>query len=1055
MTSLSYAQRRLWFMDQLDKTTTAYNSPMALRLSGKLDIVALENALGDVLTRHEPLRTIFPAPDGEPVAKTLGPADVSLTFDVRDAAPENLDQLLSEFASYRFDITCEIPVRAAVFRLSEAEHVLLLLVHHVAADGWSMAPLARDLSAAYTARLRAEAVAWPELPVEYSDYTEWQEELLSDAAGEEPSLLKAQLDYWRTRLADAPEELNIPTDRPRPAVPSYRGAEVRFSLDAEVQKAISCLCSESGCTPFMVFHAALTAMLSRISGSADVPIGIPVAGRTDEGLENLVGFFVNNLVLRLDMPTGVTYRALLERSRQCTLEALEHQDVPFEFLVDSLNPTRSLSRNPLFQVVLAFQNNDEAEWSLPGLSVESVHVQNDTAKFDLTFSFTQQLSATGEELGISGVLEYATDLFDHTSAEEFVTRFNKTLRVMLAAPDAPVHAEDMLEDDERQLILRGWNDTDRTHDQVLMGCLVEQHAETRPDAVAVDSLEGIVTYRQLNERANSLAHYLIDKGIGPERVVAVVIPRSLDMVVSVLAVLKAGGAYLPIDTEYYPADRISFILDDSAPSVILTMSDVLLPSLPDSVERVDLDTLQQTNILEKFSTCNPTDDDRVEPLTFRHAAYVIYTSGSTGTPKGVVVTHAGIGNLGTDNAARFGVSPQSRLLQFASLSFDSSAAEFMIIFSAGGTLVVRAPGRLAGDELGSVFRDARITHVLMPPPILHSVPARPYPDLQAIMLAGDTCTNEVVRDWVGEQDVFNIFGPTETTVHATASAALDGIDMSIGAPLSNMRIYVLDADLNPMPPGVVGEAYIAGIGLARGYLNRPSLTAERFVADPFGGPGERMYRTGDLFRWRRDGQLEFIGRADHQVKLRGFRVELGEIEATLHAHRLVRNCAVTVREDATRGKYLAAYVATDEPAGLQDELREFLKTRLPDYMVPASISVMRDLPLTQNGKVDRKALPEPTFSTGRGGGYATSREQALCGLIAEVLGVREVGPEDRFFEIGGNSLLATRLVGRIRSDLGLEASLRTIFKEPRVRDLALSLKTASSARPALRPRRRD
>ncbi|MFD7937378.1 amino acid adenylation domain-containing protein [Streptomyces sp. NPDC059755] len=1053
MTSLSYAQRRLWFMDQLDKATTAYNSPMALRLSGKLDVVALENALGDVLTRHEPLRTIYPAPDGDPTAKTLDPARVSLSLDVRDAAPGNLNRLLSEFTSYRFDITCEIPVRAVVFRLSELEHVLLLLVHHIAADGWSMAPLARDLSAAYTARLRGEAADWPELPVEYSDYTEWQEELLSDAAGEEESLLKTQLDYWRTRLAGAPEELNIPTDRPRPAIPSYRGAEVRFSLDAEVQKGVSRLSSESSCTPFMIFHAALTAMLSRISGSTDIPIGIPVAGRTDEGLENLVGFFVNNLVLRLDMPTGVTYRALLEQSRQCTLEALEHQDVPFEFLVDSLNPTRSLSRNPLFQVVLAFQNNDEAVWGLPGLSVESVHVENDTAKFDLTFSFTQELSVTGEELGISGVLEYATDLFDHASAEEFVARFNKSLRVMLARPDEPVHREDVLQDDERQRILRRWNDTVRGHDQVFMGSLVERHAEARPDAVAVDSLEGIVTYRQLNERANRLAHYLIDKGIGPERVVAVVIPRSLDMVVSVLAVLKSGGAYLPIDTEYYPADRISFILQDSAPSVILTLSDVTLPSLPDSIERVDLDALQDTDILEKFSARNPTDTDRVEPLTFQHTAYVIYTSGSTGTPKGVVVTHAGIGNLGTDNSARFGVSPESRLLQFASLSFDSSAAEFMIIFSAGGSLVMRESGRLAGEELGSVFRDARITHVLMPPPILHSVPVQSYPDLRAIMLAGDTCTNEVVRDWVGEQDVFNIFGPTETTVHATATAALDGIDMSIGAPLSNTRIYVLDADLNPVPPGVVGEAYIAGIGLAREYLNRPSLTAERFVADPFGGPGERMYRTGDLFRWRRDGRLEFIGRADHQVKLRGFRVELGEIEATLHGYRLVRNCAVTVREDATRGKYLAAYVATDEPTGLQDELREFLKTRLPDYMVPASISIMESLPLTQNGKVDRKALPEPAFSGGRGSDYATPREQALSGLIAEVLGVSEVGPEDKFFEIGGNSLLATRLVARIRSDLGFEVSLRTIFEEPRVGDLAQRLKTASSARPALRPRR--
>ncbi|MEU8122447.1 amino acid adenylation domain-containing protein [Spirillospora sp. NPDC049024] len=1037
---LSFAQRRLWFLNRLEGPGPTYNMAIPLRLNGVVDLKALESALNDVMARHEALRTVFPEADGEPYQEVRGGADARMALAVPEVNAAQVPRALAADAAKGFDLAEELPMRAHAYRVSECEHVLLVVVHHIAGDGWSLAPLARDVVAAYAARSAGRVPEWSPLPVQYADYTLWQRELLGDE-GDPESVIGGQAAFWREVLAGLPDQLDLPVDRPRPAVATYRGDSLRFTLDSGLHRALVALARDSDVTLFMVLQAGLAALLTRLGCGTDIPIGSPVAGRGDEALNDLVGCFVNTLVLRNDTSGDPGFRELLGRVREVDLAAFANQDVPFERLVEVLNPPRSLGRHPLFQVMLAFDNTPEPELQLTGVKVDVHAAEVNVAKFDLLFGCSERPSADDAPGGLDVVVEFAADLFDRQTVEQVVVRFERFLRAVAADPDRSIGSVDVLGADERRKVLVEWNATD--HDVVpgTVPELFEAQVRRSPDAIAVVCEGAKASYRELNERANRLARYLIDRGVGPDRVVAVALPRSVELVMALLAVLKAGGAYLPLDLDY-PAERIGFMVDDARPVVQLT-------ALPTEIE------------LAGRSAENVTDADRLGPLHPLHPAYVIYTSGSTGRPKGVVVGQGNMVALCGWAAGTSGRTGLSHVVASTSLNFDVSVFEIFCPLMVGGRVeVVRDVLELAERAAGPVGLVSAVPSALTE--ILRS--GRPETSPACVALAGEALQAQTVhriREAWPEARIANIYGPTEATVYAAAWFADDlNADQRhgderppIGRPIWNTRLFVLDSGLSPVPVGVVGELHIAGAGLARGYLDRPGLTAERFVACPFGAPGERMYRTGDLVRWRPDGHLEFVGRADDQVKIRGFRIEPGEIEAVLARQPGVAQAAVLVREDRPGDRQLVGYVVPDPNAGCDPaRLRRAAAEVLPDYMVPAAVVVLDAFPLTPNGKLDRRALPAPDFSAAATGREPrNAREERLCGLFAEVLGLERVGIDDGFFDLGGHSLLATRLVGRIRSALGVDVAIRDLFEAPTVAELAGRLGGAGRARPVLEP----
>ncbi|MGW2822471.1 non-ribosomal peptide synthase/polyketide synthase [Streptomyces sp. NPDC001443] len=1013
---LSFAQRRLWFLQQFGAPSATYHMPLALRLTGDLDRAALSTALADVVARHESLRTVFPHVAGVPHQRVLDPTEAAVPLTVRAADEAELPALLREAAVRAFDLTSEVPLRAELFEIAPDEHVLLLVMHHIVGDGWSMGPLARDLATAYTTRQGGGAPTWPPLPVTYGDYTLWQHEILGDEHDTD-SVFARQVTYWTEALAGLPERLRLPADRPRPAAMSYGGDLLELRIDAELHANLVELARRSGATLFMVLQAALAALYTRLGAGTDIAIGSPIAGRTDEALDDLVGFFVNTLVLRTDTSGDPSFAELLGRVRETALSAYAHQDVPFEHLVEVLNPSRSLSHHPLFQTGLVVQNAPGDDFGLPGLQVRRVSVLTGTARLDLTFGFAEEHGPDGAPAGLSGAVEYSTDLFDRSTVEALAARWTRLLAAVAAAPDRPIGAIDLLSDGERRELLPA------VEGRVAGASLPELFAAqvtATPDAVALVCGDVELTYRQLDVRVNRFAHALIARGVGPERTVAVALPRSVESVVAVLGVLKAGAAYLPVDPAY-PQARIRFMLDDARPALVVDD--------PATVGEGDW-----------------PDTDPVVGLDARHPAYVIYTSGSTGRPKGVVVSHAGVSGLVAAQVERLGVAPGSRVLQFASPSFDAAFWDLCSALLSGAALVL-APSDAPLEALTD--RGLGVTHVTLPPSALAAVDSA---DLTAttLVVAGEACTPELVARWAPGRRMINAYGPTETTVCATMSAPLaPGAGVPpIGRSVAGLRVYVLDERLRVVPPGVTGELYVTGPGLARGYLNRPGLTAGRFVACPLGPAGARMYRTGDLVRRRTDGELEYVGRADDQVKVRGFRIELGEIEAALAEHPAVAQAAVLAKDDRLVG-YVAARPGTVvRPA----ELTAYLRDRLPDYLVPSTLVLLDVLPLTPNGKLDRAALPAPAAdagSAGAGRAPRTPQEQILCELFAEVLGVPRVGVDDDFFDLGGHSLLATRLAARVRSVLGVELGLRALFLAPTAAGLAGALAGAGHARPAL------
>ncbi|MEO3764370.1 amino acid adenylation domain-containing protein [Streptomyces sp. B5E4] len=1057
---LSYAQRRLWFLHRAEGPAATYNIPLAQRFTGAIDRDALERALGDVVARHECLRTVFPdtGDTGDngagPRQRILGAAAARPALPVTEVAgAAELRRKLTEAVRYAFDLAVEPPLRAELFVLGPAESVLCLVVHHIAADGWSMTPLTRDLATAYAARVRGREPDWAPLPVRYTDYALWQRRLLG-APDDPDGLLHRQLAHWTSALAGLPDEIALPRDRPRPAVASYAGGRVRLHIDAELHAALADMGSRSGASLFMVLHAGLAALLTKLGAGTDLPVGSVIAGRTDQALDDLVGFFVNTLVLRTDTSGDPAFAELLERVRDTALAAYAHQDVPFERLVEALGPPRSPGRHPLFQVALSVDADETAEFTLPGLRTSRIRVPTRTAKFDLDIGIGEQRSARGEPLGLTGTLDYATDLFDRATVQEFADRWVRLLRAAAADPGLPMSRIDVLSDAERRLLLGdAAGDGDRPAAPPPARTLTElfsARVRATPGAVAVAAGGTELTYARLDARANRLAHALSARGAGPEDVVALALPRSADLVVALLAVLKAGAAYLPLDPGY-PVARLAAMVADARPVLLLTdTATASAGTLGAGLPRLLLDAPESAAELARLPGTEPAPGPRPG-----HPAYVIYTSGSTGAPKGVVARHASVAAVAEryreqvfGPAARRAGGRPLRVALTASVSFDASWGQLAAL-ACGHELHVPDDGTWTdADRLVAWLAERRIDSVDVTPSYMRVLCDRGLfadghrrPALA--VLGGEALPAELWRELraVPGLTAHNMYGPTECTVDCVQARLADDGTPVLGRPVPGARAYVLDAALRPVPPGVTGELYVAGAGLARGYLRRPGETALRFVADPYGPPGTRMYRTGDLARPRRDGRLDFAGRADDQVKIRGHRVEPGEVEAALAAHPAVARAAVTARADHRGDTRLVAYAvpAAGEPD--PDALRAFVRARLPAHAVPAAVVSLPALPLTPNGKLDRRALPDPgtTGSPGAGRPPRTPYEKVLCELFAEALELPAVGVDDDFFALGGHSLLATRLAARIGERLAVPFGLSALLEAPTPAGLARQL----------------
>ncbi|MGA4844525.1 non-ribosomal peptide synthetase [Streptomyces sp. G45] len=1026
MIPLSFAQRRMWILHQLEGGSENWNMPAAFRLTGPLDRDALTAALRDVVDRHEILRTVYgETGDGELYQRILPTAEAAPEVPLIDVAPDAVSAAVEEAFAYRFDLAAELPLQVRLFRCAPEEHVLALVIHHIATDGSSGAPLVRDLATAYTARLDGRAPAWEPLPVQYKDYTMWQRELLGDV-NDPDSLAARQVAYWRTELSGVPQPLNLPLDRPRPARASGRGATVGLTVEPEVAAGLQKLSDERGATLSMVLHAALAVLLRKLGGGDDVTIGSSIAGRTDEALADLVGFFVNTQVLRVDLSGDPSFTDLLTQVRDKSLAAYEHQDVPFDTLVEALNPERSAAYQPLFQVMLGFQNYARPDLELAGLTLEVEQTVPTTSKVDLFFNM-----ALDDEGALRGDISYATDVFDRDTVHTIGIRFARVLEQFVADPGMCVGDVDVLSAAERRHLVVDVNDTaEPTLD--LIEAVRRQVAAT-PDATAVIGAEETLTYRELEARSNRLAHWLAGRGVAAESRVAVLLPRTVNLVVALLAVIKSGGAYVPIDPDH-PRSRIDYILDHADPLLVL-----------------DAETLAGVDW-----TAHP---DTPPEVTVRpeNAQYVIYTSGSTGRPKGVTIPRGAVANYLAGNQRRFPMSAADRVLFSTTVAFDMANTELYQPFVSGATMVVADKDTVTDPAaVLDLMRRHAVTVVQATPAfwqmlLMHDPNAAK--DLRIII--GAEAVPVRLADTLARQaaEVFNMYGPTETVTWCTEARVEPGRGAPIGRPMGNHRVYVLDARLRPVPGGVPGELYIAGAGMARGYQGRPELTAERFVACPFGPAGARMYRTGDLVRWDADGQLEYLERTDFQVKIRGFRIELGEIEHLLTGHPGVAQAAAAVRENQEGDKRIVGYVVPEPAAAAADggvpallaELPAYLRGSLPDYMVPAALIPLTEVPLTPNGKLDRAALPAEDTAVEVSREPRNSHEATMCALFAELLGVERVGVDDDFFELGGHSLLATRLSTRIRAAFDIDIPLRTIIKYPTAGELAALLLVTTPA----------
>ncbi len=1143
----SFAQARLWFLDRLFPGNPFYNVSAALRLTGSLNKAALEQTFNEIVRRHEALRTTFRMLEGQLVQVIAPTLTIPLpVVDLRNLPATEQEteirRLATEERSRPFDLSSEPLLRVMLLQLDSSEHILLLNIHHIICDGWSIGVLIRELGSLYTAFSNNQPSPLPELPIQYADFADWQREWLQ---GE---VLETQLAYWKQQLDNLPL-LNLPTNGTRPATPTYRGATQFLELPKILSEELEALSQRQGVTLFMTLLAAFQTLLYRYTQQSDIVIGSAIANRNRYEIEGLIGFFVNSLVLRTNLSGNPTFLELLDRVREVALGAYAHQDLPFEKLVEELHPERNLSHHPLFQVAFSLQNTPIEALELPGLTLSQLDFDTPSAKFDLEFHIWQSPD------GLRGQVIYSTDLFDDTTITRMLGHFQTLLESIVANPEQRLCELPLLTESDRHQLLVEWNDTQTKY--LKASCihrLFEEQVEQTPDAIAVVFEDEQLTYRELNIRANKLAHHLQQLGVVPDVLVGICLDRSIEMIVGLLGILKAGGAYLPLDPSY-PQERLNFMLEDAQISILLTHS--LLASLLKeawgehqhglTVVCVDKDLEQYSVNLSPYPSpplpnpplrgegkgaalllrgeyCSPlplqgrgaggvrsslseqycdsdanaygmatpnahhSQQNPASSVTADNLAYVIYTSGSTGKPKGVLIEHRGLCNLAAAQIEAFNLSPSNRILQFASLSFDASIFEIVMALGTGATLyLAKNESLLPGQALIQLLRDKAITHVTLPPAVLAVLPTAELPALRTIIAAGESCSPDIIKRWAANRRFFNAYGPTEATVWSTvAEISDDSSKPPIGRPIANTQVYILDAQLQPVPIGITGELYIGGDGLARGYLNRPELTAERFIPNPFSDKeGARLYKTGDLARYQPDGNIEFLGRIDEQVKIRGFRIELGEIEVVLNQHPEVREAVVIAREDISANKRLIAFVvpnsrggfnqdvagtceSVDKPAptspkskSLVDEgkrsiqnlksndLRHFLKAKLPEYMIPSAFVMLETLPLLPNGKVDRRALKE--FSTDKTElaedfiAPRTPTEEAIAKIWTEVLkcdrpldgaGGNRVSVRDNFFELGGDSLLAVRLMAQIHQQFERELPLSTLFLTPTIEGLA-------------------
>ncbi|HJP95208.1 MAG TPA: amino acid adenylation domain-containing protein [Pyrinomonadaceae bacterium] len=1036
---LSFAQQRLWFLDQLEPESPLYNIHAGVELSGPLNVPVLQRSIAEILRRHESLRTTFAVIDDRPVQII----NKTPTFKLSVSDLQELDQnqrsvavseLAEEDARRRFDLTEGPLLRANLLRLSETEHVLLLTIHHIISDGWSVGVFVRELAALYEAYLAGRPSPLRELSIQYADFAVWQRDWLQGKRLEE------QLSYWRAQLTDAPPLLELPTDRPRPPVQSYRGALETLLLSESLSRSLKELSRREGVTLFMTLLATFSTLLYRYSGQRDILVGTPIANRNRAETESLIGFFVNTLIFRTRLSEQVRFRELLIQVREMALEAYAHQDLPFEKLVEELQPERSLSHSPVFQVMLDLQNAPMPDLELQGLRLTPLPFDSRIAKFDLILT-------VGEMDGrLSGQLEYNTDLFDAVTVKRMARHLEHLMQAAVSNPDEQVSRLRLLSDDERRQILFGWNDTQAESESTLcIHELFEQQAAAKPEAVAVIHKDQRFTYRELNERANKLAHHLQKLGIEPESLVGVCVDRSVEAVVAILGVLKAGGGYLPLASQQ-PADRLSFMLADARAEMLLTQ-DLSAPPWS-AVPWHRFGQSADRSAHSKEAPENPRSNVLPD-----NPAYLIYTSGSTGKPKGVLISHR---NLVHSTFARFRYyqEPLDSFLLLSPFAFDSSVAGLFWTLCHGGMLVIpEEDSHQDPAYLAELIARHSVSHLLGLPALYELIlrQARPgeLSSLRTVIVAGEPCPPELVQhhaETLPHASLFNEYGPTEATVWSSVYRFVPSVTfcgpVPIGRPIANTQIYVLDSQLQPAPVGVTGELYIGGDGVARGYLNHPDLTAERFVPNPFSAnaAGARLYKTGDLARFLVDGNLEYIGRNDFQVKIRGYRIELSEVELTLAQHPHVREAVVLASKTHER---LTAYVVLDEAgAAAAKQLKEFLKERLPEYMQPSTFVVLDALPLTTTGKVDRNALSVDQIGVEANEMYVaphTPLEQVLAGIFSQILSVERVGANDSFFDLGGHSLLATQALSRVRQAFQLELPLRKLFKAPTVAGLATAI----------------
>jgi amino acid adenylation domain-containing protein len=1067
---LSYSQQRLWFLDQWEPMSPLYTMFRVVRMTGSLNIESLHKSLDVIVARHEVLRTTFAAVDGNPMQQTREDVAVPLPLIDLAAKPESerqaeMQRCIDEEAERPFDLASDLMLRVSLLRLREDEHVLLLTMHHIASDGWSMGIFFRELSLLYEAFCAGKPSPLPELPIQYADFALWQKNWLQG------DVLKSQLGYWKKQLASAPARLELSAGRRRPAVQTFRGASYSFTLPSTLTQGIQSLSRGERGTLFITLLAAFATLLHRHMGGHDIVVGSPIAGRNRYEIEELIGFFVNTLVLRTDLSGNPTFRELLGRVRDVALDAYAHQDLPFEKLVEELQPERNLSHHPLFQVMFVLQNTRTPFLSLRGLTVSELKVERGTAKFDLSLSMVEK---AGE---LTGAFEYNTDLFDEATIARMLGHFRTLLEGIVTDPDQRLSDLSLLTEPERHKVLVEWNANEQNYPQfTCVHEVFESQAERTPEAVAVVSASHQLTYRELNQRANQLARYLVKLGVGPEVRVALCVERSMEAVIGILAILKAGGAYLPLDPEY-PKKRLAFMLEDSGAQVLLTQSKLLSqPNMTDDRRpQTDDDarsfTPQRSSVIgfrssvicldKDWTAIGAENDTNIgRDVTSDNLAYVIYTSGSTGNPKGVLIDHRSIARHCHDARKEYALGPEDRVLQSSSLSFDVSLEQIFPILLVGGGLVLGKIGPWDPTDLQREIVDSELTVINVPAAFWGELARRwsradlsASKQLRLIVVGGDLMPTKDLGIWqqsaMNSARLLNAYGPTEATITATtfeihphAYNVAPPERIPIGRPFGGRRIYLLDARMQPVPVGVPGEAHIGGAALARGYLNRPDLTAEKFIPNPFSTePGARLYKTGDRARYLPDGNIEFLGRMDHQVKIRGFRIELGEIETALADHPGVRQSAAIVREDEPGNKRLVAYVvAKPEFALATTDLRGFLKDKLPEYMIPSAFVMLDALPLTPNGKVDRKVLPAPDQSRPEQENPfvppSTVAEKTIAEIWAHVLKVDRVGIHDNFFESGGHSLLATQVMSRVCAAFQVELPLRSLFETPTVAGLA-------------------